>query len=78
MNIKEKSIITLKDNKKYIVVKKVKNKGKYYYFALNINDTNDYKFFYTKENDLIEILDDETIANLIILFKINIIEDLNI
>lgn len=76
MNLEEKSVITLDNNKKYIIVKKIKNKQTYYYFSLNIDDTNDYKFFYMKDNDLIEILDDETISSLILLFKINITEDL--
>jgi len=76
MNLEEKSVITLDNNKKYIIVKKIKNKQTYYYFSLNIDDANDYKFFYMKDNDLIEILDDETISSLILLFKINITEDL--
>ena len=76
MNISEKSIITLDNNKRYMVVKKVKNKQIYYYFAINVNDPHDYKVFYMKDNDLMEILDDETISSLILLFKINITEDL--
>ena len=74
MKIKERSIITLDDDKKYVIVKKITNKQTDYFFALNINDNTDYKFLYIKDNELIQINDKKNISDLILLFKINISE----
>lgn len=76
MSIEEKSIITLEDDKRYVISKKVNNKGRDYYFAINIADSSDFKFFYIEGDELVEIFDEQNIADLIVLFKIHITEDI--
>ena len=71
MNIKEKSIITLDDDKKYVVIKQIENKNVKYYFALNVDDSSDFVIFYVDGDEIVEIQDEENVEDLIVLFNIN-------
>ncbi|MGN1372192.1 MAG: hypothetical protein ACI4XM_07965 [Candidatus Coprovivens sp.] len=68
MKINIKDIITLNDNREYIVVSKVSIKEKIYYYLVENNNTSNIIFCYLNNNRLVEINDNELIIKLLPLF----------
>lgn len=68
MTIDIKDILTLDDNNEYIVISKVNYEKKTYYYLLDQKKTNNLKFCYEDNGDLVEIDDKELITKLIPLF----------
>ena len=70
MNIDIKDIITLDNNKEYVVVSKTNYENKTYYFLVDINDNNNIKFCYEKgsNNALIETENADLIKELLPIF----------
>ena len=63
MNIEEKDIITLSDNKDYSVVKIIELPSRKVYFIADISDLNIQKFMYLESNDKLIEIEDEKIIN---------------
>ena len=62
MNIEEKDVITLSDDKEYLVVRKVTLDNVIYYYVANTKDLLDVKYLYEKGDKLIQIHDDNLLV----------------
>ena len=62
MNIEEKDVITLSDDKEYLVVRKVTLDNVIYYYVANTKDLLDVKYLYEKGDKLIKIHDDNLLV----------------
>lgn len=65
MNIDEKDTIDLSDGNSYIVAKKISYNNSNYYCIVDINDDENIKFLYEKDNKLLEVEDGETFDNVL-------------
>jgi len=65
-------ILTLKDNKRYVVTGKVKHKDMTYYELGNINDMEDILYCYLDEGKLCILENQELITILIPLFRLSL------
>lgn len=65
MNIDEKDIITLSDDIKYIVVKKINYNDLFYYYIAEVENPTEVKFLYEDGNELVEIEDENHIKTLV-------------
>ena len=65
MNLNEKDIIVLDDDKSYIIVKKTELDGINYYFISDINDLNNMKYLFEDGNELVEVDNDEILEQVI-------------
>ena len=79
MNIEEKDVITLSDDKEYLVVRKVTIDNVNYYYVADMENLLDVKYLYENGEKLIQIRDDEVLQKVIneITKTINIDELLN-
>ncbi len=68
MNINIKDILTLDDDKEYIVVSKIYYDGKDYLYLVEVNNTDNLKFCCLAGDILTEITDKELNAKLLPLF----------
>ena len=77
MNLNEKDIIVLDDDKSYIIVKKTELDGINYYFISDINDLNNMKYLFEDGNELVEVDNDEILEQIIMkMTPINEVDDL--
>ena len=66
MNIDIKDTLILDNNKQYIVISKANyNNQTYYYIVEETNKNNDTKFCYQRNDELIEITDNELIKKIV-------------
>lgn len=65
MNIDEKDTIDLSDGNSYIVAKKINYNNSNYYCIVDINDDENIKFLYEKDNKLLEVEDGEIFDNVL-------------
>ena len=86
MNIEVSKIITLGNNEKYLVIDKVNNNGKFYYYVAEVNgEETDIKDNYKivtieKEDDqdcLVEVLGEDKLKEVLPLFLNNIVSNEN-
>ena len=68
MNINIKDVLTLSDDKKYIVVSKIYYSGKDYLYLVDIDDNENLKFCYLDNDEVVEISDKELNTRLLPLF----------
>jgi len=68
MNISIKDILSLDDNKKYVVVSKIYYDGKDYLYLVDIDDNDNLKFCYLDQDEIVEISDKELNTRLLPLF----------
>jgi len=72
MKIDRFDVITLDDNKKYVVGAIIKHKNVDYYFLCNKNNPEQYMFCYLEDNKLVKVED----SNLIQILSLMITKDL--
>ena len=63
MNIEEKDIITLSDNKEYSVVRIIELPSRKVYFITDLTDLNNQKYMYLESTDKLIEIEDENIIN---------------
>lgn len=68
MTINIKDALTLDDNNEYVVISKINYEGKNYYYLLDKNDKENFKFCYEDDEELVEIEDKELNTKLLPLF----------
>ena len=68
MTINIKDTLTLDDNNEYVVISKVNYDGKNYYYLLDKNNMENFKFCYEDNEELVEIEDKELNTKLLPLF----------
>lgn len=68
MTINIKDTLTLDDNNEYVVISKINYEGKNYYYLLDKNDKENFKFCYEDNEELVEIEDKELNTKLLPLF----------
>ena len=68
MIINIKDTLILDDNNEYVVISKVNYDGKNYYYLLDINNKENFKFCYEDNEELVEIEDKELNTKLLPLF----------
>lgn len=68
MIINIKDTLILDDNNEYVVISKVNYDGKNYYYLLDINNKENFKFCYEDNEELVEIEDKELNTKLLSLF----------
>ena len=66
-----KDIITFDDNKKYVLCNKTKYNDRMYYYFTDMYDPSNIKICYLDNADVVEIMDQETISKLLVLFAQN-------
>lgn len=68
MNIDIRDLITLSDEKEYVVVSKVNYQNINYYYIVEIKNINNLKFLYEDKGELVEIDNEELLKTLLPLF----------
>ncbi len=68
MIINIKDILTLDDNKEYVVISKINYDNKNYYYLLDKNSNDNPKFCYEDNDELVEIDDKDLTTKLLPLF----------
>ena len=68
MTIEKKDILTLEDNKEYVVVSKVLYENTNYFYIVDIDNIENFKFVKIENDDLLEIKDKDLATKLIPLF----------
>lgn len=68
MIINIKDTLTLSDNNQYVVISKINYDNKNYYYILDKNNSQNVKFCYKDNEELVEIDDKELITKLLPLF----------
>lgn len=70
MIIEPKDVLTLDDDKEYVVIDKLLNGFLEYYYLVNKDNVSDYKFCYLDGEDMVEVLSENSKADLIVLFGV--------
>lgn len=65
MNLEEKDIITLSNDKDYRVVRHIILDGVNYYYVVNVKDPTEFKFLYEEGENLIQIHDDNQLVKVL-------------
>ena len=60
-----RDILTLEDDKDYIVASKTEYKGYIYYYLMDINDNHNILFCYEEDGELVEFDDHDTFINVL-------------
>ena len=68
MTINIKDTLTLDDNNEYVVISKVNYESKNYYYLLDKNNEENFKFCYEDNEELVEIEDKKLNTKLLPLF----------
>lgn len=68
MTINIKDTLTLDDNNEYVVISKINYESKIYYYLLDKNNKENFKFCYEDKEELVEVDDKELATKLIPLF----------
>lgn len=71
MNIEVRDVITLNNDKEYVVCSKAFYEGKNYYYLVDKNDPTNLMFCYEEKNELVELQDKELTTQLLPLFYEN-------
>ena len=71
MVIERNDLVTFDDDQAYLVVSKMMNGFLEYYYLINKDNVSDYKFCYLDGDDMVEVLNEKSIADLTILFGLN-------
>ena len=71
MKIECNDLITLDNGTDYLIVNKIMNSSHEYYYMINKDDVSDFKFCYLDDDEIVEILDENNINDLMVLFGIN-------
>ena len=66
------NLVTLSDDKEYVVTSKAEYEGKIYYYFVDINDNKNIKFLLEDGDELEEVDDDELVRKLLPLFLENV------
>ena len=65
MNIEERNIVVLDDDKRYFVLKKINYQNINYYCLSEVGKWENIKYLYETGNQLVEIEDDETFEKIV-------------
>ena len=77
MEYNVQDIITLSDDKKYMIMSKTNHEGVTYLFLMNVDDDKDYKFCnLDKEKKLFELKNQELITTVAPLLYKNLLEEI--
>ncbi len=68
MTINIKDTLTLDDNNEYVVISKINYESKNYYYLLDKNNEENFKFCYEDNEELVEIEDKNLTTKLLPLF----------
>ncbi len=68
MTINIKDTLTLDDNNEYVVISKINYESKNYYYLLDKNNKENFKFCYEDNEELVEIEDKKLNTKLLSLF----------
>ena len=68
MSIEKNDLITLSDSNKYIVINKVNYNDIDYYYIADINNTENLKFCYIIDDELVIVNDSDLLITLVRLF----------
>ena len=68
MTINIKDTLTLDDNNEYVVISKINYESKIYYYLLDKNNKENFKFCYEDKEELVEVDDKELATKLLPLF----------
>ncbi len=68
MTINIKDTLTLDDNNEYVVISKINYESKNYYYLLDKNNEENFKFCYEDNEELVEIEDKKLNTKLLSLF----------
>lgn len=60
-----KDVLTLEDDKKYVVVSKIDYENKVYFYLVGVEEITDVKFGYIDNNEFVEINDKELVTKLL-------------
>ena len=60
-----RDILTLDDDKEYVVASKTEYEGQIYYYLVDIDDITNMIFCYEDDNELVEFRDKEIFANIL-------------
>lgn len=60
-----KDVLTLEDDKKYVVVSKIDYENKVYFYLVGVEEITDVKFGYLDNDDFVEINDKELVTKLL-------------
>ena len=71
MIINIKDTLTLDDNNEYVVVSKINDDDKNYFYLIDKNDNSNVKFCYQDNDELVELNDKELVTRLLPLFVEN-------
>ena len=71
MIINMKDTLTLDDNNEYVVVSKINDDDKNYFYLIDKNDNSNVKFCYQDNDELVELNDKELVTRLLPLFVEN-------
>lgn len=65
MNIEEKDIITLNDDKRYLVVRKINFEKKIYYYIANVDSPLEVKYLFESGDKLIQVHNDDELVKVV-------------
>lgn len=68
MKLKIKDLVTLDDNKQYVVVSKTDLEHKKYYYLVDMNNNENVLFCYEDDDNLVQLDDENLIIKLLPLF----------
>ena len=60
-----KDVLTLEDDKKYVVVSKIEYDNKVYFYLVGVEEITDVKFGYLDNDEFVEINDKELVTKLL-------------
>ena len=60
-----KDVLTLEDDKKYVVVSKIDYENKVYFYLVGVEEITDVKFGYLDNDEFVEINDKELVTKLL-------------
>ena len=60
-----KDVLTLEDDKKYVVVSKIDYENKVYFYLVGVEEITDVKFGYIDNDEFVEINDKELVTKLL-------------
>ena len=75
MKIENNDVLTLEDNKEYVVVSNIIYENKKYYYLMELNNLQNVLFCYEDNGDLVEVNDEKLLEKLLVKFyvtKLNI------
>lgn len=71
-----KDVLTLEDDKKYVVVSKIDYENKVYFYLVGVEEITDVKFGYLDNDEFVEINDKELVTKLLPYFYTDVKKNL--